>query len=168
MHGFDPTHLLGPLLVAMLFLLLFGSRVDKGRAKETPEGLVFALKPIYSLARLLGLPIYIGFFFWLSWRQNHMIPWPVLVLCVLAYAFSLIQAPATITLTPMAITQSFWMQRLKIIPYGEVMTLQAIQAGRTIIIVGDNRTRIRHSSNHAAAAEFRREIERRTGKRILN
>jgi hypothetical protein len=36
-----------------------------------------------------------------------------------------------------------------------------------IQVLGDNRVRITHTSNHSASAEFRQEIERRTGKRVI-
>ena len=32
-------------------------------------------------------------------------------------------------------------------------------------VLGDNRVKITHTSNHCAAVEFQQEIERRTGKR---
>jgi hypothetical protein len=166
--GFDPTHLLGPLEAIMAVVLIYSSRLTPGKAKETPEGLVFPLKPVYALSRMLFLPAYMAFFLWLAWRQNHLMPWPIIFLCLAAYALSLLQAPATITLTPMAVTQRFWLQPSKTILYGEIMTLQAMQAGRTILVLGDNRVRIRHSANHAAAADFRRELERRTGKHVIN
>lgn len=167
MSSFDPTHLLGPFVAIMVVVLIFGSRLTTGKAKETPEGLVFALKPIYAWSRMLFLPVYMAFFFWLAWRQNHTMPWTILSLCLVIYAFSLLQAPATIILTPMAVTQHFWFQRTQTIPYGEVTNLHATQAGRTTLVLGENRARIRHSADHAAAADFRREIERRTGKHII-
>jgi hypothetical protein len=167
MTSFDPTHLLGPFVGIMVVVLIFGSRLTTGKAKETPEGLVFALKPIYAWSRLLFLPVYMLFFLWLAWRQNHTMPWPIIILCLVAYAFSLLQIPATIILTPMAVTQRYWLLRTQTIPYGEVTNLHAMQAGRTILVLGENRARIRHSANHAAPADFRREIERRTGKHVI-
>ncbi|MEO6801745.1 MAG: hypothetical protein ABI197_00720 [Granulicella sp.] len=167
MTNFDPTRLLGPFVAIMVVILIFGSRLTPGRMKETPEGLVFSLKPIYALSRLLFLPIYMAFFFWMAWRQNHAMPWAILLLCLIVYVLSMLQIPATIILTPMTVTQHFWLQRTKTIPYGEVTSLHAMQAGRAILVLGENRARIRHSANHSAAADFRREIERRTGKRVI-
>ena len=75
--------------------------------------------------------------------------------------------PGTITLTPTAITQRFWFQPSKTIQYNEVMAIQAAQGGRITRVLGDNRVTITHTSNHCAAAEFRQELERRTGKRVI-
>ncbi len=168
MTHFDPSRILAPLIILMVFLLLYSSRVTKGKVKETPEGLVFEMKPVYAWSRMLALPAYMGFFLWIAWRQNHVMPWPIIFLCLIAFAIGLLQMPGTITLTPMAVTQHFWLQPSKTILYNEVMNLQAMQGGRTILVAGDNRVRIRHSANHAAAAEFRAELERRTGKRVVN
>ena len=71
------------------------------------------------------------------------------------------------TLTPMAITQRFWFQPSKTIQYSEVMAIQAMQGGRMTRVLGDNRVKITHTSNHCAAMEFQQEIERRTGKRVV-
>ena len=167
MNGFNPQHLVGPLIAVMLVVMIYGSRISPGKPVETPEGLAFRLKPIYSWSRILLLPAYMGFFLWVAWHQNHVMPWPIIFLCLIAVVIGLIQLPGTITLTPMAVTQTFWLQPSKTILYGEVMGLQAMQAGRTILVLGDNRVRIRHSTNHAGAAEFRAELERRTGKRAI-
>jgi IS5 family transposase len=75
--------------------------------------------------------------------------------------------PGTITLTPTAITQNFWFQPSKAIQYNEVMAIQAMQGGRMTRVLGDNRVRITHTSNHCAATEFQQEIARRTGKRVV-
>jgi hypothetical protein len=169
MNGFDPTRLLGPLVVVMAIVLLYSSRLTAGKVKETSEGLVFAVKPVYAWSRMLVLPVYMGFFLWIAWRQSHAIPWPIVGLCIVAIFIGLLQLPGTITLTPMAVTQRFWLQSSKSIPYGEITNMLAMQGGRTILVIGENRAaRIRHSANHAAAEEFRRELERRTGKHILN
>ena len=167
MHGFNPQQVLVPLVAVMLVVMMYGSRISPGKAVETPEGLVFRLKPIYSWSRVVLLPVYMGFFLWIAWRQNHLMPWPIVFLCLIAIAIGLIQLPGTITLTPMAVTQTYWLQKSKTILYGEVMTLQAMQAGRTILVLGDNRVRIRHSANHAGNAQFRAEMERRTSKHVI-
>jgi len=166
--SFNPQHLLGPLVAVMLIFMIYSSRLSAGKVKETPEGLVFSLKPIYLWSRTLFLPAYMGFFLWVAWRQNHVMPWPIIFLCLIAIAVGLLQLPGTITLTPMAVTQHFWLQKPKTILYGEVMAIQAMQAGRTILVLGDNRVRIRHSANHAASVDFRKEIERRTDKHVIS
>jgi hypothetical protein len=84
-----------------------------------------------------------------------------------AVAFILMQVPGTITLTPTAITQRFWFRQSKIIQYNEVMAIQAAQGGRITRVLGDNRVKITHTLNHSAAKEFRQELERRTGKRVI-
>ena len=167
MHGFNPQQILVPLIAVMLVVMMYGSRISPGKAVETPEGLVFRLKPIYGWSRIVLLPIYMGFFLWIAWRQNHVMPWPIVFLCLIAIVIGLIQLPGTITLTPMSVTQTYWLQKSKTILYGEVMGLQAMQAGRTILVLGDNRVRIRHSANHAGTAQFRAEMERRTNKHVI-
>jgi hypothetical protein len=89
------------------------------------------------------------------------------LLFIAAIAVGLMQMPGTITLTPTAITQRFWFQPSKAIQYNEVMTIQAMQGGRMTRVLGDNRVKITHTSNHCAAIEFQREIESRTGKRVV-
>ncbi len=168
MTSFNPSHIVGPLVAIMLVFMIYGSRISPGKAVETPEGLVFRLKPIYNWSRIVLLPAYMAFFLWIAWRQNHVMPWPIILLCLIAVAIGLLQLPGTITLTPMAVTQTFWFQPKKTILYGEVMALQAMQAGRTILVLGDNRVRIRHSANHSAAPEFRAEMERRTDKHVIS
>lgn len=168
MTGLDANHLLIPLVAIMVIVLIYSNRLGSGKAKETPQGLVFTLKPVYAWSRMLLLPVYMVFFLWLSWRQSHAISWPLLVLCVFALAIGMLQMPGTITLTPTAITQRYWLLSSASIPYRKVTALQAIHAGRTILVLGGHRTRIRHSANHVAATDFRREIERRTGKHVLN
>jgi hypothetical protein len=168
MTGFDPNRLLIPLVALMVIVLIYSNRLTSGKARETSNGLVFSLKSVYSWSRMLLLPAYMAFFLWLSWRQSHAISWPLVALCVVALAIGLLQMPGTITLTPMAVTQHYWLLPSTAIPYGEVKALQAIHGGRTILVLGDKRARIRHSANHVAAADFRREIERRTGQHVIH
>ena len=80
--------------------------------------------------------------------------------------FGVYQLPGTIVLTPTAVVQRFWLRAQKTIAYGEVMVIQAVQAGRITRVLGDNRVTITHTYNHSAAAEFREEIARRTGKQV--
>jgi hypothetical protein len=167
MTGIDPTRLVIPLVAVMAVALIYSSRLTTGKPKETPEGLVFAVKPIYLWSRTIFLPLYMAFFLWIGWHQNHVVPWPIFGLCLVALGIVMLQMPGTITLTPTAVTQRFWLQPEKIISYGEVITIQALQIGRTILVLGDNRVRIRHSANHVAPADFRREIERRTDRHVI-
>jgi hypothetical protein len=75
--------------------------------------------------------------------------------------------PGTIALTPTAVIQRFWFRPSKTIQYNEVMAIQSAQSGRITRVLGDNRVGITHTSNHCAAEEFRKELERRTGKRVI-
>ena len=162
----DPR-MLRAIAVGLAVLLLYGSRLTKGSVVETPEGLVFRIKPLFAWARAIALPAYIFFFLYLMTIQKQPVPWWMALLFIAAIALGLIQMPGTITLTPMAITQRFWFQPSKTIQYNEVMAIQAMQGGRMTRVLGDNRVKITHTSNHCAALEFQHEIERRTGKRVV-
>jgi hypothetical protein len=155
------------LAIAIVFLMLYGGRLSKGSVKETPEGPSFPIKPLFAVARAIVLPAYILFFIYILMSHKQPVPWWTAVLFVAALVLGVLQMPGTIVLTPTAVTQRFWLRPLKTIQYNEVMSLQAIQGGRMIQVLGDNRVRITHTSNHSASAEFRQEIERRTGKRVI-
>jgi hypothetical protein len=165
MH-FDPRTLRA-LAVGAAILFLYGSRLTKGSVVQTPEGLVFRIKPIFAWVRAILLPAYILFFVYSAVVQKHPITWPIALLLVAVIAIGVMQMPGTITLTPMAVTQSFWFQPSKAIQYNEVMALQAMQGGRMTRVLGDNRVKITHTSNHCAAEEFQKELERRTGKKLI-
>jgi hypothetical protein len=90
---------------------------------------------------------------------------PVLIVALAALILS--QMPGTIVLTPNGLVQRFWLRSSKAIAYSEVMSIQAIGAGRMVRVLGDNRVSITHTWNHSASAEFVAELERRTGKRAL-
>lgn len=154
------------LAIMLLIVLLYGSRLTKGRAHETPAGMKFSIKPLFAWSRAIALPAYILFFIYLLTAQKQAVPWWMGLLFLAAVGIGVLQMPGTILLTPTAITQRFWLQRSKAIPYNEVVSLQGIQGGRMTRVVGDNRVVITHTSNHCAAAEFQQEIERRTGKRV--
>jgi hypothetical protein len=153
--------------VGLVILLLYGSRLTKGSVAQTPEGLVFRIKPLFAWSRAIALPAYILFFVYIMIVQKHSVPWWMALLFLAAIGIGLMQMPGTITLTPMAITQRFWFQPSKTIQYNEVMAIQAMQGGRMTRVLGDNRVKITHTSNHCAAIEFQREIESRTGKRVV-
>ena len=153
--------------IGLVLLLLYGSRLTKGSVVQTAEGLAFRIKPLFAWSRAIALPAYILFFLYIMTMQKQPIPWWTALLFVAAIAVGVMQMPGTITLTPMAITQSFWFQPSKTIQYNEVMAIQAMQGGRMTSVLGDNRVKITHTSNHCAALEFQHEIERRTGKRVI-
>jgi hypothetical protein len=165
MH-FDPR-MLRVVAIGLAVLLLYGSRLTKGSVAQTPEGLVFRIKPLFAWARAIALPAYVLFFIYMMSTQKQPVPWWMALLFIAAIALGLMQMPGTITLTPTEITQRFWFQPSKTIRYNEVMAIQAMQGGRMTRVLGDNRVRITHTSNHCAAAEFQREIESRTGKRVV-
>jgi hypothetical protein len=155
----------GAVIVAIL--LLYGSRLSTGAMRETPEGLVFRIKPLFAWSRAIALPAYMLFFVYMMIVQKQTVPWWMALLFVAAVALGVMQMPGTIVLTPMAITQRFWLQPSKAIEYNEVVAIQGMQGGRMTAVLGDNRVKITHTSNHCAAVEFRQELERRTGKRVI-
>jgi hypothetical protein len=161
----DPR-MLRAIAIGLAFILLYGSRLTKGSVVQTPDGLAFRIKPLFAWARAIALPAYILFFIYMLSTQKQPVPWWMALLFIAAIAIGVMQMPGTITLTPMAITQRFWFQPSKAIQYNEVMAIQALQGGRMTRVLGDNRVKITHSSNHCAAAEFQQEIQRRTNKRI--
>lgn len=163
----DPVILRNVALVVVVAVVI-GSRMTKGSVTQTPEGPVFGIKPIILLMRVVILPALIAFviYYWMTSKQSTPIWVPVLFFA--AIAFILAQMPGTIALTPTAVTQRFWFRPSKSIQYNEVMAIQSAQAGRFIRVLGDNRVRITHTSNHSASSEFQQEIERRTGKRLTS
>jgi hypothetical protein len=161
------SSLLRALAIALAILLLYGSRLTKGSVVQTPEGLTFRIKPLFAWSRAIALPAYILFFVYMMSTQKQHVPWWMALLFIAAIGLGVMQMPGTITLTPTAITQRFWFQPSKTIQYNEVMAVQAMQGGRMTRVLGDNRVKITHTSNHCAAEEFQRELERRTGKRVI-
>jgi hypothetical protein len=155
----------GAIIVAIL--LLYGSRLSTGAVRETPEGLAFRIKPLFAWSRAIALPAYMLFFVYMMIVQKQTVPWWMALLFVAAIALGVMQMPGTIVLTPMAITQRFWLQPSKAIQYNEVVAIQGMQGGRMTAVLGDNGVKITHTSNHCAAVEFRQELERRTGKRVI-
>jgi hypothetical protein len=162
----DP-HIVRVLAIVLAILLLYGSRLTKGSVTQTPDGPAFRIKPIFAWSRAIALPAYVLFFIYIAITQKQPVPWWMALLFIAAIALGVMQMPGTIALTPTAITQRFWFQPSKTIQYNEVMAIQAMQAGRMTSVLGDNRVKITHTSNHSAALEFQQEIERRTGKRVI-
>jgi hypothetical protein len=151
----------------VVLLIIFGSRFTTGSPRQTPEGLVFGIKPLIVWIRIIILPALTALVTY-SWSvQKQPVAWWLPLLFFVALAVILAQMPGTITLTPTAITQHFWLRPSKTIQYNEVMAIQAAQAGRMTRVIGDNRVNINHTPNHSAATEFRQELERRTGKRLV-
>jgi hypothetical protein len=155
------------LTLAALFALIYAGRMVKGSPRETAEGLAFPLKPVVLWSRALVLPIYLALLGWPMWKTHQHIPvWlPFFLLALVALV--LYQMPGTIVLTPTALVQRFWLRKEKMIRYDEVMSIQMIGAGRMTRVLGDNRVSITHTWNHSAAEQFRQELERRTGKRVI-
>jgi len=162
----DPSTLRA-IALGLVLLIIFGSRLTAGSLKQTPEGLVFGIKPLIAWTRIIILPALTALVIY-SWTiRKQPVAWWLPVLFFAAMVFLIMQMPGTITLTPTAITQRYWFLPSKTIQYNEVMAIQAAAAGRLTRVLGDNRVRITHTQNHSAAAEFRQELERRTGKRLI-
>jgi hypothetical protein len=153
------------IFVVFLVLFILATRMTKGTAKETPEGLEFGMKPAVILMRLLILPIYLGVILYPVLTHQRNMPIWVPIFLVLILALVLYRMPGTIVLTNSAITQHFWLRADKTIQYPEVMAFQAAQAGRTRVL-GDNRTTITHTPDHADAPRFRTELAQRTNKTL--
>jgi hypothetical protein len=161
------TNLLRTVVIVFFLVALFAGKVAKGKVRETAEGLVFPMKPMFTGMRFLALPLYYAFFFYWYWQAHHTISLPMTGLFVLVMALLASQTPGTIVLTPTAIEQRFWFLKDKVILYPEVMALQKANAGRSIAVLGDNRVRITHTSNHSDQPAFEQAIQQRTGKRVL-
>jgi hypothetical protein len=165
MH-FD-SRLFRPLAIAAAILLLYGSRLQKGSARETSAGLSFPVKPLFAWSRAIALPAYILFFIYITATQNQSVSWGMGILFFAAVSLGLMQMPGTILLTPTSIKQRFWLQPSKSMEYQDVVAIQGMQAGRMTRVLGNNGMKITHTSNHCAALEFQTEIERRTGRRMI-
>jgi hypothetical protein len=164
----DPQ-LLRAAAFGVILLVTFGSRFTTGSARQTAEGLVFAIKPMIAWTRGILLPAFVLFFLYAAvTTHRNPVPWWVSLLFFAAVGIVVMQMPGTITLTPMAVTQRFWFRPLKTILYNEVMAIQAATGSRSTHVLGDNRVRITHTLNHSAAKEFQQELERRTGKRVVS
>ena len=164
----DPQ-LLRTVAFCVIVLAIFGSRFTSGSARQTPEGLVFGIKPVIAWTRAILLPAFVLFFLYAA-ITTHRNPVPLWVSLLFFAAIGVIvmQMPGTITLTPTAVTQRFWFRPAKTIQYNEVMAIQAATGSRSTHVLGDNRVRITHTLNHSAAKEFQQELERRTGKRVVS
>jgi hypothetical protein len=163
----DPQ-LLRSAALCLILLVVLGSRLTTGSARQTPEGLVFGIKPLIAWTRAIILPAFILFFLYAA-MINHRgsAPWWVILFFIAAVVVIVMQMPGTITLTTTAVTQHFWFRPSKAIQYNEIMAIQAAPGSRSTRVLGDNRVRIVHTLNHSASKEFQQELERRTGKRVV-
>jgi hypothetical protein len=153
----------------VIVLAIFGSRFTSGSVRQTSEGLVFGIKPVIAWTRAILLPAFVLFFLYAAiTTHRNPVPLWVSVLFFAAIGIIVMQMPATITLTPTAVTQRFWFRPAKTIQYNEVMAIQAAAGSRSTHVLGDNRVRITHTLNHSAAKEFQQELESRTGKRVVS
>jgi hypothetical protein len=161
----DPQTLRAAGLIAVI-IFLYAGRMTKGIAKETPEGLVFGMKPLVLWTRKIAFPLYFAIIAYPIFVQHRAIPIWVPLILFAAAVFTAYQLPGTILLTPTAIIQRFWLRADKTIHYHEVMAIQSIQAGRITRVLGDNRVSILHNTAHSDPTRFRAELERRTNKRV--
>lgn len=162
-----PTlHMLQTLSLLGIAVLLFASRNAHGKARPIHDGIAFPLKPLVIWSRALALVMYCALFAYPLWISQRSIPAWLLVLLFAATMFGLYQLPGTIVLTSSAIIQRFWLRDAKQIPYTDVMATHLLLRGRQTRVLGANRVTITHTYNHSAAAEFQRELEARTGKRL--
>lgn len=155
------------LALAALFAMIYAGRIVKGSPKETPQGLAFPLKPIVLWARAVIVPLYFVLLAWPVWKMHRHIPLWLPLLLIALLALIAFQMPGTIIFTPTALIQRFWFRKEKSMGYDEVMSVQFIGAGRMTRVLGDNRVSITHTWNHSGSEQFRKELERRTGKRAL-
>ena len=160
-------HTLQIAAMAVVFALIFSGRLVKGHPRQTPDGLVFSLKPLVVFSRAIALPLYFFLFAYPLWISRQSIPAWLLILLLVAVLFGLYQFPGTIVLTPTAIIQRFWFRAQKIITYPEIMTVAAARGGAVTTVLGDNRVTITHTFNHAGSAEFRTDLARLSGKPVV-
>ncbi len=151
--------------VIAVFALLYGSRLSKGTARQTAAGTVYALKPLVISSYVGALLLYAGFLGYTAYLSPRQVPWWFYAVFLLAMGLILLRLPGTILLAPDAVSQRYWFLKERVIPLDDVMLLQAYSAGRAVRVMGNNRVTITHTNNHAAQAEFRAEMELRTGKR---
>src|SRR5947207_6816715 len=119
----DPQ-LLRSLALWIIILVVVGNSFTTGSARQSPEGLVFPIKPVIAWTRAIILPAYILFFLYAA-MINHgsSVPLWVILFFLAAVVVIVMQMPGTITLTPTAVTQRFWFRPAKAIQYNEVMAI---------------------------------------------
>ena len=62
------------IFLVFLVFVIFATRMTKGTAKETPEGLTFSMKPAVTLVRYLFLPIYLAVLFYPVYTHQRNMP----------------------------------------------------------------------------------------------
>ena len=149
--------------VLAVFALLYGSRLSKGAAQKTAEGTEFPLKPMVIASYLGALLLYAGFLGYSAYATPRGVPWWFYVVFLLAMGLILMRLPGTITVGPLALRQSYWFLKERVIGYGDIVAVQSYTAGRAVRVTGNAGLAITHTNNHAAQAEFLSEIERATG-----
>ena len=159
-------HTLQIIAMVAVFALIYVARATKGKARSTPAGIAFPLKPLVLASRAIALPLYFLLFAYPLWISRQSIPAWLLILIFVVCLFALFQLPGTIVLTPSAVTQRFWLRASKIIPYPEILGISASARGSVTRILGANRIAITHTFNHSAAAEFRADLARLSGKKL--
>lgn len=160
-------HTLQIAAMVLVFVLLFAARLVRGSPRITGEGLAFPLKPLVVFSRAVALPLYFLLFAYPLWISQQSIPTWLLALIFIAIVFGAYQLPGTILLMQGGVTQRFWFRTGKTIPYGEILEIQAARTGAVTRVVSADRSVIVHTFNHAASAEFRDELQRRSGMSIL-
>lgn len=159
-------HTLQIAAMVAVFALIYLARATKGRSRSTSAGVAFPLKPLVIVSRAIALPLYFLLFAYPLWISRQSIPAWLLILIFVVCLFALFQLPGTILLTPTAVTQRFWLRASKVIPYTEILGISASATGTVTRILGSNRVAITHTFNHSAAAEFRTDLARLSGKKL--
>ena len=153
--------------MVLVFVLLFAARLVKGSPRATADGLAFPLKPLVVFSRAVALPLYFLLFAYPLWISQQSIPIWLLILIFVAILFGAYQLPGTIFLTETAVTQRFWLRSGKAIGFGEIGSIQAARTGAVTRVIGVKGNVIVHTFNHSASAEFRIQLEHRSGKPVL-
>lgn len=159
-------HTLQIAAMVAVFALIYLARATKGKARPTPEGIAFPLKPLVIVSRAIALPLYFLLFAYPLWISRQSIPAWLLILIFVVSLFALFQLPGTIVLTPTAVTQRFWLRASKIIPYTGILGIAASPAGAVTRILGADRLAITHTFNHSDSAQFRADLARLSGKNL--
>jgi len=165
-----PQHLVIGLITVVIVLDLC-SQFTKGRAKQTADGVEFRLKPLVRIS-IVFVPSYLLWTWWVLHSQGYPLPWWFTVpIAVITIASTLIRSPGMIRLTPTAAMQRSWLLPSKQIAYEDVMTIRSemTRNGSATLVRGSTRVNIVHwHGRHSAADEFRAEMEKRTGKRVVS
>lgn len=157
-------HSLQLAAIVLVLALVFLSRFARGRARETPAGLAFPIKPLVIGSRILAIVIYFFLFAYPLWISRQSIPAWLLFLLLFAVVFGLYQLPGTVVLTPDAVTQRFWFRSPKHIPYHRILRVAGSPNAQVTRVFGPDGVLINHTFNHADPQRFRNELSTRSGK----